>query len=163
MQQRGNGEGAGKVWAVGSVGVGLGGVKAMFLLATKLLKAQGTRTRAACRRVRRLAIGRRIAAIVATSRPMHVISVSASGIINSRPLSGVMQLGPGRTKRRSNRIVTVIAIVARHCHARCTLICAAQLGRTMASGRVLPRRHGTCGGPTMSVSATRVAQFTEQV
>lgn len=160
-RRRGRVERRGRGRWVGSVSGGK--VMATFLLTTKLLKAPGMRTRQACRRVRRLAMGRRMAAIVATSRPMHFISVSASGIINSRPVSGVIHLGPGRNKRRSNRILTVIAVMARHCHARCTLLCAAQIQRTMASGRVRLRRQGTCRGPTISVSAIRVAHFTQHV
>lgn len=148
---------------VGEGSVGGGVVVATFLLTTKLFTAQGTRTRHACRRVRQLAIGRRMAAIVATSRPIHFISVSASGITNSRPVRGVVQLGPGRAKRRSNRILTVIAVMARHCHARCTLVCAAQVDRTITSGRVRLRRQSTCGGPAISVSATSVIHFTEQI
>lgn len=141
--------------------VGVSGLLYTFTVDT--LSIAGIVTRRACRRVRRLAIGRRIAAIVATARPVHFISVSASGIINSRPVGGAVHLGPGSDLCISNRILTVMAVIARHCHARCTLLCAAHLRRTMASGRIRHRRVVPCGGPTIDVSARRVAEFTHRV
>lgn len=154
----------------GGAGVGVGGaVNALvvYTVDTAPLVTRRAYTRDcrpyACRRVRRLAIGRRIAAIVATDRPVHFISVSASGVTKSRPVGGAIHLGPGRNVRRSNRILTVIAVIARQCHARCTLLCAAELRRTIASGRVRRVRGGTCGGPTIALSSASVTHCTHRV
>lgn len=117
-------------------------------------------TRGAFCSVRHLAIGRGMSSVVATSRPVHVISVSASSVINSGPLSGIVQLGPASSRRRSNRIVNVIAVVASHCHIRCTLICADGVRRTMTSGRIRLIRQGTFRGPRVDVSARSVITCT---